>query len=354
MKKFFLAMGGLALLLTLAGPASASNGINMIGYGAIASGMGGADMAVPSGCTAIAGNPAQLATTCNRVISVAGSLMQPSMSVTMPGQDSVDNETQLLPLGFLGYAQRVGASRWAWGLGIYAQGGMGVDFKNVKNFQWGWTTASIPMVAFMRLAPTVAYNVTDKLYPGPHRLCGLCHHRLRLLPPTGNPGPARHRPFLLHHRRALRAPATRSTTSGPWAPPTPAKAPWTWTAARWCFNFGPGLGQVNYRDVKMDNFTWPRQAKVGLSFRPASQAGCWPLTLAWVNWASAIQTVTVTASNPSTARCLRGLRHPHRPLHHGLEGLSGSSPWAPSTRSTTPGPCGPATTTAPTRCPTTP
>jgi long-chain fatty acid transport protein len=35
----------------------ATNGMNMIGTGAVSAGMGGADVAVPAGCTAIAGNP---------------------------------------------------------------------------------------------------------------------------------------------------------------------------------------------------------------------------------------------------------------------------------------------------------
>ena len=64
----------------------ATNGMNMIGTGAVSAGMGGADVAVPAGCTAIAGNPAQLATTCNRVISVADRFFFPTWKTRRPAE----------------------------------------------------------------------------------------------------------------------------------------------------------------------------------------------------------------------------------------------------------------------------
>jgi long-chain fatty acid transport protein len=86
----------------------ATNGMNMIGTGAVSAGMGGADVAVPAGCTAIAGNPAQLATTCNRVISVGSALMFPDMEDQPAGGSNVDNEFQMFPVPFIGYASASG------------------------------------------------------------------------------------------------------------------------------------------------------------------------------------------------------------------------------------------------------
>lgn len=100
--------------------ALATNGMNMIGTGAVSAGMGGADAAVPAGCTAIAGNPAQLATTCNRVITVGSALMFPDMEDRSFGGSNTDNEFQMFPVPFIGYAQRIGTSRWAAGIGVFA------------------------------------------------------------------------------------------------------------------------------------------------------------------------------------------------------------------------------------------
>ncbi|MCF8041804.1 MAG: outer membrane protein transport protein [Desulfarculaceae bacterium] len=296
MKRMLGAM--LTALLVLSAPAWAwaTNGMNMIGTGAVSSGMGGADVAVPAGCTAIAGNPAQLATTCNRVVSVGGAFLNPQMEVTLPGQEGVDNEFQLFPLPFAGYAQRIGTSRWSVGVGVFAQGGMGVDFNNVKNFN-GADDSLYSQVAFMRLAPTVAYNVTDKLTMGLTAFAGYATIDYDFFP-RGTQG--QHVTGLSSFTIAGRLGASYQINDQ-WAVGATytSESSMDLDGGEMRFNFGPGLGQVNYRDAKMDNFTWPRQAKVGVSFKPASK---WLLAfdISWVNWSSAIQTVTVTASNPST------------------------------------------------------
>ena len=65
-------------------------------------------------------------------------------------------------------------------------------------------------------------------------------------------------------------------------------------------NLGPQMGTVKYRNVTMENFTWPQQMEFGLSYRPAPR---WLLAfdVSWINWSSAIEVVKVKASNPSMA-----------------------------------------------------
>jgi long-chain fatty acid transport protein len=130
-KRFLPGLIVVTLMLFTPLTALATNGMNMIGTGAVSAGMGGADVAVPAGCTAIAGNPAQLATTCNRVISVGSALMFPDMEDAPAGGSNVENEFQVFPVPFIGYAQRIGTSRWSAGVGVFAQGGMGVDFNRL-------------------------------------------------------------------------------------------------------------------------------------------------------------------------------------------------------------------------------
>ena len=286
----------LTALLVFGAPlgAWATNGMNTIGTGAVSMGMGGADVAVPAGCTAIAGNPAQLATTCNQVVSVGGTFLNPQMEVTMPGQSGVDNDFQLFPLPFAGYAQRIGTSRWSWGVGIFAQGGMGVDFNNVKNFM-GQDDSLYSEVAFLRLAPSVAYNVTDKLTMGITAFAGYATVDYNFFPNmVGGQKVSGLSSFTLAGRFGV-----NYQINDQWA----VGATYTSESSMdlddgdMRVNFGPA-GDVTYQNAKMDDFTWPQQVEAGVSFRPTPK---WLLAfdISWVNWASAIQTVTVTASNPN-------------------------------------------------------
>lgn len=279
----------------------ATNGMNMIGTGAVSAGMGGADVAVPAGCTAIAGNPAQLATTCNRVISVGSALMFPDMEDTPGGGSTTDNEFQMFPVPFIGYAQRIGTSRWSAGIGVFAQGGMGVDFQDVEVMPGmmppGTKDDLMSEVGFVRLSPTVAYNVSDKLTMGASLFAGYASLKYDFFPNT-----------IGHEVRDL----TSFTFSGRFGVNYQINDKWsvgaTYTSesaidfedGELTQNFGPGLGKVKYDDVKMDGFTWPRQVEAGVAYR-ATPKLLLAMDLSWINWSSAIKTVTVTASNPDKA-----------------------------------------------------
>jgi long-chain fatty acid transport protein len=275
--------------------ALATNGMNMIGTGAVSAGMGGADVAVPAGCTAIAGNPAQLATTCNRVISVGGSFLFPDMEDTPFGGSEKDNEFQVFPVPFMGYAQRIGTTPWAVGIGVFAQGGMGVDFQNVQvmpTMMPGMKDDLMSEVGFVRLSPTVAYNVTDKLTMGASLFAGYATLKYDFFPNTVG-----------HEVRDLNS----FTYSGRFGLSYQINDKWsvgaTYTSES-AIDFDDGelttASGVKYDDVKMDGFTWPRQVEAGVAYR-ATPKLLLALDLSWINWSSAIKTVTVTASDPNTA-----------------------------------------------------
>jgi long-chain fatty acid transport protein len=271
----------------------ATNGMNMIGTGAVSAGMGGADVAVPAGCTAIAGNPAQLATTCNRVVSLGGSFLFPDMEVAPLGGNGTGNEFQVFPVPFIGYAQRIGTSRWSVGIGAYAQGGMGVDFHNVAVapvMMPGIRDELKSEVGFVRLSPTVAYNVTDKLTMGASLFAGYATLKYDFFPNT-----------IGHKVKDL----TSFTFSGRFGVSYKLSDEWsvgaTYTSES-AIDFDNGelttASGVKYGHVKMDGFTWPQQVEAGVAFRAIPKL-LLALDLSWINWSAAIKTVTVTATNPS-------------------------------------------------------
>ncbi|MDD2321532.1 MAG: outer membrane protein transport protein [Geobacteraceae bacterium] len=282
----------------------ATNGMNMIGTGAVSAGMGGADVAVPAGCTAIAGNPAQLATTCNRVISLGGAFLFPGMEDTPSGGSKTENEFQVFPVPFIGYAQRIGTSRWSVGIGAFAQGGMGVDFQNVEvmpGMMPGLKDDLMSQVGFVRLSPTVAYNVTDKLTMGASLFAGYATLKYDFFPNT-----------IGHRVKDL----TSFTFSGRFGVNYQLNDKWsvgaTYTTES-SIDFDGGelttASGVKYGDVKMDGFTWPRQVEAGVAYR-ATPKLLLAMDLSWINWSSAIKTVTVTATNPNNAEAPNTLNVP--------------------------------------------
>ncbi len=281
--------------------ALATNGMNMIGTGAVSAGMGGADAAVPAGCTAIAGNPAQLATTCNRVISVGTGLLFPDMEDTPGGGSKTDNEFQVFPVPFIGYAQRIGTSRWSAGIGVFAQGGMGVDFQDVQvmpthpdPMMAGMKDDLMSEVGFVRLSPTLAYNVSDKLTMGASLYAGYATIKYDFFPNTIGHEVTDLSSFTFSGRFGLSYQINDKWSVG---------ATYT-TESSIDFDDGeltqmfPGMGKVKYDDVKMDGFTWPRQVEAGVAYR-ATPKLLLAMDLSWINWSSAIKTVTVTASDPN-------------------------------------------------------
>ena len=272
--------------------ALATNGMNMIGTGAVSAGMGGADAAVPAGCTAIAGNPAQLATTCNRVISVGSALMFPDMEDKPFGGSTTDNEFQVFPVPFIGYAQRIGTTRWSAGIGVFAQGGMGVDFQDVQVMPTMMPALKDDLmseVGFVRLSPTVAYNVTDKLTAGASLFAGYATIKYDFFPNT-----------IGHKVRDLDS----FTFAGRFGVSYQINDQWsvgaTYTSES-SIDFDGGelttASGVKYDDVKMDGFTWPRQVEAGVAYR-ATPKLLLALDLSWIDWSAAIKKVTVTATDP--------------------------------------------------------
>ncbi|MBS0306286.1 MAG: outer membrane protein transport protein [Proteobacteria bacterium] len=116
-----------AAMACLAGPALATNGMNMEGYGPISSGMGGVSQAVDHGTAAMAQNPATLALmTSPARLDVAVGRLGPRVSSSVPGMPTADSGGTSYWMPAIGYARKSGSL--TWGLGVFAQGGMGTEY----------------------------------------------------------------------------------------------------------------------------------------------------------------------------------------------------------------------------------
>jgi long-chain fatty acid transport protein len=130
MNSRFVCLGAVALLVVLASPALATNGMNLEGYGPIASGMGGASFAFDNGTAAVMNNPATLSLMpAGFRLDLAVGMLGPDVTATlkMPGMEMAANSSaDAFYMPAVGLVRKQG--NMAYGLGVFGQGGMGTEF----------------------------------------------------------------------------------------------------------------------------------------------------------------------------------------------------------------------------------
>lgn len=159
----------------LAAPAFATNGMNMEGYGPVATGMGGASYAYDNGTAGMINNPATLGMmksgTSRFDIAIGG--LHPNVNSSMMGMKAgSDGDAYYMPAA--GYARKI--DRFTFGLGMMAQGGMGTEYGRNSFFSASQSMMGGAMGAsgqenrselgLGRLMLPLAYDVTDKFKIG--------------------------------------------------------------------------------------------------------------------------------------------------------------------------------------------
>jgi len=140
----------------------ATNGTQMIGYGSKSVGMGGADLAIANDATAINANPATL-TGLKSEIDFDFTAFGPQVHHTDAASDA-DGKNPYFYMPLLAYVS--GGSPISWGIGIFPQGGMGVDYKDKVKNQIGQTDSLYSNLSHMRIVPAAAYQVNEQLSLG--------------------------------------------------------------------------------------------------------------------------------------------------------------------------------------------
>lgn len=136
-----MTMKKIALLVATMGaaaPALATNGMNMEGYGPVATAMGGASYAYDNGTAGLINNPATLAFMApgGRRLDLAVGGLHPDVVSKTSGMPSAKSDGTAYYMPAMGYVRKDG--KLAWGVGVMAQGGMGTEYGNgtfVSGFQ---------------------------------------------------------------------------------------------------------------------------------------------------------------------------------------------------------------------------
>jgi long-chain fatty acid transport protein len=159
---FLLLMGSASVLMPAA--VFATNGMNLEGYGPIATGMGGASMAYDNGTAAMMNNPATLGLMPegNR-LDVALGYLGPHIKASAGGQEA-KSSADAFYMPAIGWVQKSG--QMSYGVGVFAQGGMGTEYSADSFLAAGSGEKVRSELAVGRFLVPVAYNVNDKFTLG--------------------------------------------------------------------------------------------------------------------------------------------------------------------------------------------
>ena len=150
----------------------ATNGMNLEGYGPVAAAMGGASMAYDNGTAAVMNNPATIGLmSAQHRLDVAVGNLGPDVIATLNSASmSADSSATSFIMPAFGWAMKNG--KMTYGVGVFAQGGMGTEFGSSSWMSNPGQQATSPNlvnrseVGVGRALIPLSYQVTDQLIVG--------------------------------------------------------------------------------------------------------------------------------------------------------------------------------------------
>lgn len=153
-----------AILPLLPVTATATNGMNMEGYGPVAAAMGGASMAYDNGSAAMMNNPATIG------LMDEGGRLDLFFGFLGPDVQSETNDLTAKSSGTAYYMPALGYVRkhdvLAYGLGLYGQGGMGTEFGKNRFMSLGAGLENRTELSVGRIIAPISYDLNDRLVVG--------------------------------------------------------------------------------------------------------------------------------------------------------------------------------------------
>ena len=296
-------LSGLALpLVLLSPPAFATNGINLIGFGTESTLMGGADIAVARDTSALNTNPAGLTQIHGQALDGFTSVLR---TFDLSHQDSfgndkhADNEYSLLGGG--GYAASLDSIPCTAGVGLFSQGGAGGVFKQI-NSPFGNRDDISSLFGIAKISPGMGCQINDAWSVGASLAITYASVRQGVFPNT-SVGAAPFAGYSLKNASALKVGFKlgvqyRVNPSLTLAATYAEKTELPLTDGELRANYsGIGLGTISYANASITGLALPREAALGVAFKPVD---AWLLSfkLNWINWADAIKTATLRATDP--------------------------------------------------------
>lgn len=161
---------GLAFLsLLVPAVCQATNGLNLIGSGGISSALAGADTAVATDFSAMNTNPAGITQITGTQAGFSVTVLKPELHIKNSANPNKDGENQPLVLPNMGVVHHLSGTPITLGIGFFTVGGNSTDFRDITTGPAvGGPTVDKQgsQLRHYKLAPTIAYQVTDNLSLG--------------------------------------------------------------------------------------------------------------------------------------------------------------------------------------------
>ena len=179
---------GLAFLsLLVPAVCQATNGLNLIGSGGISSALAGADTAVATDFSAMNTNPAGITQITGTQAGFSVTVLKPELHIKNSVNDK-NGENQPLVLPNMGIVHHLSGTPITLGIGFFTVGGNSADFRDIMttNPLTGLPTVDKQgtQLRHFKLAPTIAYQVTDKLSLGASLAVSYVDASFTLIPNT--------------------------------------------------------------------------------------------------------------------------------------------------------------------------
>jgi long-chain fatty acid transport protein len=300
-------------LAVLPNIALATNGINLIGFGAESTLMSGADIAVSRDTSALNTNPAGLTQISDKRFDFYGSLLR---TTDLSHQDQFDNDNhatnRYTALGGLGYAQHLENLPCTAGAGLFAQGGSGGVFENL-NTAFNTQDEFSALFAVAKLTSGLGCKVNDSLLIGGSFGLVYAQAEQKIFPNTSTT--ATSTPFFgvdVQDMASLRTSFKlglqyQATPTLKLAATYTSKTELPLTGGEAKFNMSSiGLGTVTYSKVKIKGLALPREVGLGAAYLWDDDL-LLSLKINWVNWSDAMEKTTLTASNPNNTGALANI-----------------------------------------------
>lgn len=293
-----------ALAATVLAPAGAwaSNGLNLVGFGAESLGLGSADIAVSRDANAVNINPAGMTQIPGKRFDT---YLVPFYSFNFKHSDEFNDDYKLdNPFGIFASAAYVTQALHPdlrFGIGMFASGGTGINYDKLRT-RFGTRDEYSAVLAITKVASAVAWQANPQLSVGLGINLTYSSTRQKIFPDTSSADPQF---FGLridgadglswNGRIGIQYKQTPNLTLGmTYATETDVKLR-NGTAT---FNYGAiGLVRVKYRDARIDGFALAREWGAGFAWEFTPK---WMLAgeLTWLDWSGALNDARLYATRP--------------------------------------------------------
>lgn len=296
-----------ALCLAASPAAFAGHGFNLAGFGAESLGMAGADIAVSADSAAVNINPAGLTQLPAPRWDVYTS---PFQSLSTGHKDGYGNDAGMdNPLGTtsgFSYARPFTSSLYG-GIGLFVQGGTGFKYGDLET-KFGTTDQASAIFGVFRLAPALAWKIDDAWSVGASVSVSYAQAREKLFPETSATDPDTQQPFF----------GVRFDGGETFSPGGKLGLMWHGQRTTVGLTYGMkskldldggtatinydliGLGRVKYHDAELTGLGLPREAGIGVAWRPDDR---WTLVgeFLWLDWSGCLKDSHLKMKDPDAA-----------------------------------------------------